>query len=184
MKGGVRRGGPVGLRAGQEHRARQPGRAKSGSERAGALCGTDTTRHRACRCGPRGTVDGEREERGQKRACTLPSSWGRVHPNADPRKQGGGAKKRGQGKRGGGGFRSRSRNGRSPCRKEQRRGGAGKLPPRSSWASGLECPRPSGPLRFGRPAWAELPSSPFSEPGAASSRAWSPGSPQRGLRRS
>lgn len=55
-----------------------------------------------------------------------------------------------------------------------------KAPPRSSWASGLERPRPSGPRRSGRPAWAELPSSPFSEPGAASSRAWSPGSPQRG----
>lgn len=134
----------MGLRAGQEHRARQPGRAKSGSERAGALCGTDTTRHRACRCGPRGTVDGEREERGQKRACTLPSSWGRVHPNADPRKQGGGAKKRGQGKRGGGGFRSRSRNGRSPCRKEQRRGGAGKLPPGAAGPAGLSAPAPLG----------------------------------------
>lgn len=36
MKGGARRGGPVGLRAGQEHRARQPGIAKSRSERAGA----------------------------------------------------------------------------------------------------------------------------------------------------
>lgn len=174
----------MGLRAGQEHRARQPGRAKSGSERAGALCGTDTTRHRACRCGPRGTVDGEREERGQKRACTLPSSWGRVHPNADPRKPGGGAKKRGA---------RQARWRRLPEQEQERQksmqegaeeGRGRKAPPRSSWASGLECPRPSGPLRFGRPAWAELPSSPFSEPGAASSRAWSPGSPQRGLRRS
>lgn len=61
-------------------------------------------------------------------------------------------------------------------------GRGGKAPPRSGWASGgRERPRPRGLVALaGRPAWAELPSSPFSEPGAASSRAWSPGSPQRG----
>lgn len=144
MKGGARRGGPLGLRAGQEHRARQPGIAKSGSERAGARL-----RHRhhmapSISMWPEGHSGWREKERGQKRACTLPSSWGRVHPSADPRKQGGGAKKRGQGKRGGGGFRSRSRNGRSPCRKEQRRGGAGKLPPGAAGPAGLSAPAPLG----------------------------------------
>jgi hypothetical protein len=173
------------LRAGREHRARQLGRAKSGSERAGGPFVAQTphgTWHRAHRRGPRGTVDGEREERGQKRPCALPSSWGRVHPNADPRKQGE-AKK--EGARQARWWRWR----RLPEQERERQksmqegaeeGRGRKAPPRSSWASELGRPRPSGPRRAGRPKWAELPSSPCSEPGAASSRAWSPAAPSVG----
>lgn len=147
------------------------------------VCGTDTTRHRACRCGPRGTVDGEREERGQKRACTLPSSWGRVHPNADPRKRGRGQKE--------GARQARWR--RLPEQEQERQksmqegaeeGRGRKAPPGAAGPAGSSAPAPLGLVAWPAGRVAELPSSPFSEPGAASSRAWSPGSPQRGLRRS
>lgn len=73
----------MGLRDGWEHRAREPGRAKSRSERAGARL---RHRHHTARCtergrrGPRGTVDGEREERGQKRPCAPAGLLGQSPP--------------------------------------------------------------------------------------------------------
>lgn len=64
---------------------RQPGRAESASDgRAARL----RHRHHTAR-GPEGRSGWrERGERPEEALCALPSSWGRVRPNADPRKQG------------------------------------------------------------------------------------------------
>lgn len=132
---------PVGLRAGQENGARQPGTAKSGSERAGARLRARGT-ERTASVWPEGHSGWrERGERPEE-ACAPPSSWGRVHPNADPRKRGGPERGARQARR-----RRRRRlpeqeqERQSPCRKEQRRGGAGKLPPGAAGpAAGVSAP--------------------------------------------
>lgn len=88
------------LRDGREHRARQPGRAKSRSERAAARL---RHRHHTARCAEhigvaRGAQWMERERREARRGpVPLPGSWGRARPEADPRKW---EAKRGEGKRG------------------------------------------------------------------------------------
>lgn len=117
-----------------------------------------STLHRPRRCGPRGTVDGEREERGQRGPAPLPGSWGRARPKADPRKRGG------------------QEGGRQAAvlasRAEQERGvHAGR-----SRGEGRES-APREPLGRGRAAFFSMQRAWRS----ASSRAWSPAAPSRGL---
>lgn len=120
----------------------------------------------------------ERERREARRGpAPLPGSRGRAAPM---RILGNGEAKRGKRQARGGGWRpERSRN--AEVHAGRSRGGEGReSSPRSSWAAGAQTPRPSGPLLPGRRG-AELPSCPCSEPGAASSQAWSPAAPSRGL---
>lgn len=169
----------MGLRNGQEQWARQSGRAKSRSERAVARL-----RHRyhtACCAELIGVAQGaqwmERERREAIRGpAPLPGSWGRAAPM---RILGNGEAKRGKGKRAAVLASRAEQERRSPCRKEQRRGGAGKLPQEQLGRGRLDTP----PLWAMLPGscGAELPSCPCSEPGAASSRAWSPAAPSLGL---
>lgn len=169
----------MGLRNGQEHRARQSGRAKSRSERA-----VTRLRHRyhTARCAEligaaRGAQWMERERREAVRGpAPLPGSWGRAAPM---RILGNGEAKRGKGKRAAVLASRAEQERRSPCRKEQRRGGAGKLPQEQPGRGRLDTPPLWAAVPGGRGA--ELPSCPCSEPGAASSRAWSPAAPSRGL---
>lgn len=134
----------MGLRNGQEHRARQSGRAKSRSERAAARL-----RHRyhtACCAELIGVAQGaqwmERERREAVRGpAPLPGSWGRAAPmrilgNGRPR--GGKASARRCWRP------EQSRN--AEVHAGRSRGGEGQeSSPRSGWAVGAWTPRPSGP---------------------------------------
>lgn len=169
----------MGLRDGWEHGARQPGAAEPGSARAAAR--RRHRHHTARRAELVGVARGaqwmerERREAG-KGPEPLPGSWGRA---ARMRILGNGEAKRGEGKRAAVLASRAEQERRSPCRKEQRGGGAGKLPQERLGRGRSEAPPlwASLPRRRG----AELPSCPCSEPGAASSRAWSPAAPGLGL---
>ena len=169
----------MGLRDGWEHRARQPGTAKSRSERA--VAHLRHRHHTACCTELIGVARGaqwmERERReARKGLVPLPGSRGRAAPM---RILGNGEAKRGKGKRVAVLASRAEQERRSPCRKEQRRGGAGKLPQEQLGLGCLDAP----PLWASLPGrrGAELPSCPCSEPGAASSQAWSPAAPGLGL---
>lgn len=121
------------------------------------------TLHRPRRRGPRGTVDGEREERGQRGPAPLPGSWGRARPKAGPRKRGGQ-----EGGRQAAVLASRAEQERGVH--AGRSGGQGResapREPRGR-AGRSDAPAPRGLVALARPGrGAGLPSSPCSEPGA------------------
>lgn len=173
----------MGLRGGREHRARQPGRTESRSERAVARL-----RHRqhAARCTElvgvaRGAQWMERERREARSGpAPLPGSWGRARPEADPRKRGGQERGKASARRGGRPERSRNAEsmqegagGGRESSAQARRGGAGlgRPAPRgvSRWP-GRGGGRGRAPFLSMQRAWR-----------SASSRAWSPAAPSRGL---
>lgn len=176
----------MGPRDGREHRARQPGRTKSRNERAMARL---RHRHHTARCTElvgvaRGAQWMERERREARRGpAPLPGSWGRARPKADPRKRGGQERGKASARRWLASRAEQER--RSPCRKEQRRGGAGKLPPGAAGRGrALGRPAPLGVSRWpglgvgrGRAPFFSMQRAWRS----ASSRAWSPAAPSRGL---
>lgn len=159
---------------------RQPGRAESASDgRAARL----RHRHHTAR-GPEGRSGWrERGERPEEALCALPSSWGRVRPNADPRKQG--SQREGLGKLRGRGDGRQRRLPEQERQKSMQEGAEGEQGQESApqeqlgrrrAGGGLRLPHtPWGPRRAGRApffsmqrAWRSV------QPGA-----WCPAAPSR-----
>lgn len=135
------------------------------------VCGTDAARHAAPSTAARPEGHSGWRERGERPEEAL---CPRRAPGAEPARMrilGNGRPREGKASAAWLRRPERSRNGRSPCRKEQRRGGAGELPQEQLGcrpAGRSDAPRPLGLVALaGAGRGAELPSSPCSKPGAA-----------------